>query len=713
MFWTPERVSNDGVLATVGALGYPYTFIDQTRHVEKWFGRTSELSSDGYRINRINGENCFVINDGLSDYLLQNTDNGLPLLLRETLLNMARTGPQDQVVVLMNNWEDFGTKANADAYDKNIRWLASHPWVELVTPDQIVTGQVDTSVPPDGKGDTFSYVDRGTGLSLPLVAQDYIDHASEENYNNWYNGSAIEESLAAKQFGLRSGVTLATPYGLETTVNGTGIVKQAWSKVQAISPSNNLLKLARGVFHASLFETAFHNNTNNDLSKFSTGAYIYPDTTYQTLADFAADSQAQTREAAILNRVDQWATAAAGGAYLGGAVAEQADVDLDGESEYLLYNDRLFALFERIGGRMTAAWVRDLDTNQAFQVAGNFLSDPGTADETEGATSFVNGVVGAYRTSGFKDWFASGTNRQGGTNQYVNDLYTVAAAASGTGWTFTSSDGQIQKTITLAALQTQLEANYALSGGLTNIYVRFGLSPNLYDLLQQGQANLSGLIPDHDSLGINLFDYGTAATVRAYLRYGGGVYNGTYDNAATDGVTGVSLTTVNLRNQAQTQQVELSGGTSLRFAVGFQTGATNTYSSAGDGLPDWWKLKYGLDPNGPASINGPNADPDGDGRSNLAEYLLGTNPLSPDATAARMTQSRDSSGRAVLSFPTIKDRLYDVQFTNTLGTTFQTIGGDIIGTGATMTFVDDGTYTGTSSATAPKPVLSSSRRGCP
>ncbi len=43
--------------------------------------------------------------------------------------------------MLMNNWEDFGTKANADAYDKNIRWLASHPWIEIVTPDQIVERQ--------------------------------------------------------------------------------------------------------------------------------------------------------------------------------------------------------------------------------------------------------------------------------------------------------------------------------------------------------------------------------------------------------------------------------------------------------------------------------------------------------------------------------------------------------------------------------------------
>jgi hypothetical protein len=40
--------------------------------------------------------------------------------------------------------------------------------------------------------------------------------------------------------------------------------------------------------------------------------------------------------------------------------------------------------------------------------------------------------------------------------------------------------------------------------------------------------------------------------------------------------------------------------------------------TAGDGIPDWWKAKYG--------IVDPNADPDGDGWSNLQEFLHGSNP---------------------------------------------------------------------------------------
>ena len=34
-----------------------------------------------------------------------------------------------------------------------------------------------------------------------------------------------------------------------------------------------------------MFVTAFHEQQNNDLSKFSTGTYIYPDTDYNNLAD--------------------------------------------------------------------------------------------------------------------------------------------------------------------------------------------------------------------------------------------------------------------------------------------------------------------------------------------------------------------------------------------------------------------------------------------
>jgi hypothetical protein len=57
--------------------------------------------------------------------------------------------------------------------------------------------------------------------------------------------------------------------------------------------------------------------------------------------------------------------------------------------------------------------------------------------------------------------------------------------------------------------------------------------------------------------------------------------------------------------------------------------AAGDFDGNGDGLPDAWQIQYF------GSVNAPNAqpaaDPDGDGLSNLEEYLLGTDPTNADS----------------------------------------------------------------------------------
>lgn len=92
----------------------------------------------------------------------------------------------------------------------------------------------------------------------------------------------------------------------------------------------------------------------------------------------------------------------------------------------------------------------------------------------------------------------------------------------------------------------------------------------------------------------------------------------------------------------------------------------------GDGLPDSWENQ--LFGNLTANASG---DADGDGNSNLLEYLAGTNPHSP-GSVFRPT-SHTSGGNLVLTVPTVPGRQYLVWGTaNLQGTWTQhdTISGD-------------------------------------
>ena len=57
----------------------------------------------------------------------------------------------------------------------------------------------------------------------------------------------------------------------------------------------------------------------------------------------------------------------------------------------------------------------------------------------------------------------------------------------------------------------------------------------------------------------------------------------------------------------------------------------NNHDSDGDLLPDGWEVRWGLDPSSAVGADGADGDPDGDGLTNLNEYLNGSNPWSADS----------------------------------------------------------------------------------
>lgn len=75
-----------------------------------------------------------------------------------------------------------------------------------------------------------------------------------------------------------------------------------------------------------------------------------------------------------------------------------------------------------------------------------------------------------------------------------------------------------------------------------------------------------------------------------------------------------------------------------------------------NGLPDSWENKYG--------ITNPSLDADGDGRSNLEEYLANTNPTNAASTLRFSTVTRDQSGSITLQWSSVGSTRYRIQYSN-------------------------------------------------
>lgn len=683
-FFTPERLVDHDVLDKVQDLGYRATFIDQSQHLRRWFGLSASQGEDAYRINTINGVDCFVINDRFAGYRYETLDSGPSLALREILNRRARSGywgnQHPQVVTLFYNWEDFAENSKADAYDTITGWLASRAWVQIVTPDQVLRQQVDVSLPPDGDGDTWNRVNRGSGLTLVKTAHDWLQYGAQDNLDNWYLGSAYNSGLYSNKFAIRPGTNLPAAYGM---MYFGGVISQAWDRVSTLNPTSSLGRLARSALHASVFLSAFHKQTQNPLNmtKFSTGDWAYPDTSSDSLADFARIAQSQTRMAAVLARVGQWAA----GPPAWVTTAEE-DVDLDGELEYLLYHDRLFAVFERIGGRLIGVWVRNKASGAVYQAAGNLASYAGSATEEQGNFRVdAQGTLGAYRQSLLTDWWAA---KATGTAAYVNSLYTFSDQTNG--WRIVSADGEIAKTVTLGPGSMQFDVAYQMSGGMSGrtLFTRHGLSPNLMDLLVRGQANL-GL--EQVSAGtVTVANVNYTETVRAGVQAAAGAVVNTN---ATDDEPGLGhdFATERMRNLAQTHQVEVYGSNSFSFALAFRSALTD---GDGDGIPNMYE--DGVNYLSSTNANDGGLDQDGDGISNRDEYLAGTDPDDDGDYPGLGGVTRGTVDGVKVEFPTEVGRDYFVWYSNDqlvqptwmLATT-----NPIAGTGGLVEWVDDGNVT--------------------
>ena len=112
----------------------------------------------------------------------------------------------------------------------------------------------------------------------------------------------------------------------------------------------------------------------------------------------------------------------------------------------------------------------------------------------------------------------------------------------------------------------------------------------------------------------------------------------------------------------------------------------------GDGIPNGWKQQYGLDPFDPTVAG---ADPDGDGMSNLQEYLSGTDPTN-SASYFHILSIATQGNDTLITWMTAGGLTNAVETTPNPGGSYSNISGNIIITGngvTTTNYLDLGAVT--------------------
>ena len=125
---------------------------------------------------------------------------------------------------------------------------------------------------------------------------------------------------------------------------------------------------------------------------------------------------------------------------------------------------------------------------------------------------------------------------------------------------------------------------------------------------------------------------------------------------------------------------------------GLQVRKIGEVASDTDGIPDWWRLAYFGHALGLASDNSRESDDaDGDGASNLSEFLAGTDPLDA-ASVFAVTQVVTVESDVQVSCSTVPSRTYQLQRRDSLDarSSWSNVGQPMPGTGSVLVLTDTG-----------------------
>jgi len=223
---------------------------------------------------------------------------------------------------------------------------------------------------------------------------------------------------------------------------------QLWNDAHAAlqaSPDNRIRETGWYVLMTNLHETAWHDHLGGPISGWQ------------------RQYSSHIKNANVYAEAARWA----GGLYANTTGAFLADLDNDGVQELAVHNDRVFAVFESIGGRCTQLFAKG--PGYDYSVVG---IDNAYWAGTEGDYNDVNHVAALSDV---------GPNTQ-------SDLYALQVdVASGSTVQATMTRGGTRKTVRLTTGQPYLDVVYRV--GAQTQYIQSGFSPDVVDLLYNGRMD--------------------------------------------------------------------------------------------------------------------------------------------------------------------------------------------------------------------------------
>ncbi len=219
----------------------------------------------------------------------------------------------------------------------------------------------------------------------------------------------------------------------------------AWSALAA-APANTISESGWYTLMTNLYETGWHDYLGGPISGWE------------------HNNSAHIKQASVYAEAARWA----GGLYVNPAAAYFSDIDNDGYQELILYNDRVFAVFEANGGRAVNVFAKG--SGYAYPVIGddNVYWYGTQADYNDG------NHVGALSD------VSPNMQDQPYTMSVVQGLGSTVSAK------LVNANGLI-KTVSLTLGQPYLDVIYQT--GTATDYIQSGFSPDLVNLVWNGKMS--------------------------------------------------------------------------------------------------------------------------------------------------------------------------------------------------------------------------------